>query len=643
MAEPPEARSRARWFRRVLTWAGAHPLLCAAVFFLLAFALRLLCASLVGPISIHTRPDEIRFLHLARSIAEGGPLLIQGAPATFQKLLYPLAVSPAFLLARDPTAQIRLLVAINCLLMASMMFPLALLVRKLSRKPAVLLCTLAAVCVLPDFMYTATMMSESLYWPLCIWVFYFFHCAIAQTERRKRLRLFTLFGFFAWLAYFTKEVGAAFIIAAAAILIYEGIRNKRLVQNALALLVTAAAFFVPFFIVKQALFPDMGNYYDNEWNLLDITALKSPEVFTFMLRGAVLFFAAAILSFYILPVLLPLFGLRKMNAEKQRMFLFAVLSLALAAGATAFVISIPEGLDHRVPRLHLRLLAPIVVPFMILCFDLLSARAKIMKKRGRRSALALTAAVCILLPVLLPSVPTNNVWVDRASPAVSHLVWMLISCGMEAPRANLLWKAWLACILALAIAGAICFIRGKKKAVLALLLCVMLTAGAAENLYHYRYIGMGAHVIDMQSQELRTGRYMSYVLGALFPPAATRDPGHLAPAVIAVSDYLRQVDDTPENYVLVCLEPRTESVFETYASQRLRPHFFIALHLEVLWREGLRAFSFDDDSDSGGRRVNYIVVREEFNPFANTEIVYERAPFLVLRNPDPTCVLFTEP
>jgi len=130
----PQAPGRPRahgLFRQFALWSGEHPLLCAAVFFVLGLTLRLLLSSWLGPIALLAQPGEFRYLHLAKSIAQGGPLLVQGEPAQFQKILYPLVISPAFLLARDPVVQIKLVGVINCLVMCSMVFPAALLARKL--------------------------------------------------------------------------------------------------------------------------------------------------------------------------------------------------------------------------------------------------------------------------------------------------------------------------------------------------------------------------------------------------------------------------------------------------------------------------------------------------------------------------------
>jgi len=626
MAELAHGRARLRvLFRQAVQWAGEHPLLCAAAFFVFAFALRLLCGRLAGPPTLCFAPDEWRYLHLARSIAEGGPLLIRGLPTDFQKILYPLALSPAFLLARNPAAQIKLVEVINCLAMASVVFPAALLAKKLSPRPAVLLLTLAFVCALPDFMYTATFMSEPLYWPLCLWVFYFFHTAMAEKKPRRRLALFALFGFFTYLAYCTREIGAAFLIAAAVLLVLEAIREKTWRQNAPALAACIAAFFVPFLIVKQALFAGMGNSYaggQSGYRQLDPSALNATGAFGYLLFSTAALLAATVLSFTVLPVLLPLFRLRQLDVQKRRLYLFTALSLVVTAGAIAYTVYIREDLGDRVPRLHLRMLAPMVIPFVVLCFDLLLSKdgAKQKQERGRQSVLLLAAALCILAAVLLPVPPAKDEWFDHASLTASYLA--------ELFSAHWIWPAGLLFLLALTAAGALCFVRGKKKAVLAMLLCAICTVSAADNIWQYCAVWQSRHIEEQ--------------VDPLFPAQRLYDPAHLAASACSVNAFLQKLEDAPDGRVMGCTRDGAWLAFETYASQRLPLRNLAPEHVLQGLEAGRREFLFDELSETEGWRVNYIIVLEDFNPFENAEVIYRQPPYLLLRNLDPSRLYLSE-
>jgi len=640
MAKPPQTPVRPRlrgfprqlaFFRQFAGWAVAHPLACAAMFFLLAFSLRMLCGKWLGPMMTSVFPDEWRYLHLAKSIAEGGPLLIRGAPADFQKLLYPLMISPAFL-ARDPVVQFKIVAVINCLAMASVVFPVALLVKKLSHKPSVLFLALAFTVALPDFLYTDTFLSEPLYWPLCLWVVYLFHIAMAQQQPRRQLVLFALFGFVTWLCYLTKEIGAAFLIAAAAMLLVEGIRDRKYKQNGLALAVCLSAFFAPFLVIKQTLFAGMGNSYSgvqNDWDQLGLSALKEPGAPLYMVYSAAALFVAAILSFYILPVLLPLLG--RMNAEKRRMYIFTMLSLAVTAGAMAYTVSIREPWGKPVPHLHLRLLAPLALPFVILCFDCLLSREKPrIKKRARRWIPLLTAAFGVLLVALLPSVPVKDDASHHASLSITSLANTLGNLGME--KANWVWPAYLLLMLALAVIGVLCFFQKKKKAVLVLLLCAMFAISAADNRINYQSHRLAKDPIDARSipaftqSELKPWDYVKALTQIL--SAGIRDPVPYSQAAPPVCDFLLRDADTRAGTIGVCMSP---FYILTYASQRLRLQELFPVLIQAHQLSG-----YTDLVTGQEIEMDYLVVTEEYNPFINVEVIFEHPPYLVLRNLDPS-------
>jgi len=621
-----------------LAWAAAHPMLCAAAFFLFAFALRLLYAGRLGSITMSVYPDEWRYLHLARSIAEGGPLLIQGLPAEFQKILYPLVISPASLLTRDLVAQVKIIEAINCLAMASMVFPTALLVKKLTPKPAVLLLTLAFVCALPDFMYTVFFLSEPLYYPLCLWVFYFFCAAMERQELRRRWLYFALFGFFTYLAYCTREIGAAFLIAAAAMLVIEGFRKKKWKENAVALGLVLSAFFAPYFVVKRALFPGLGNSYDGKlsgYDQIGLSALRVPGAFSYLLYSAAALFMAAILSFYILPVLIPLFRFRKLGREKRGLYIFVLLSLAITAGAVAYTVYIREPHGEPLPRLHLRMIAPMAVPFVIVCFDALLSKEKLrIQKRGRRSIWVLTAALAVCMVALMPRVPIHDDWFDHASLTATYLSAILTNIGMEAARANWVWLIYLLLMLALMAAGVLCFLRKKRGTVLAILLCAICAVSAMDNYVANRTreifknsTSVEAHLAA--SMEGRApGDYFPCMMDILFSKLPPRDSASLAQGAVALCDFLLSNPETKGSGIGVCTRP---SHVLTYASQHLRVCEIRPAMVEMYAGAGYKEVL-------AGRNVDptFIVVLEDYNPFTNFEVFYSQPPYLVLRNLDPT-------
>ena len=81
-------------------------------------------------------PDELRYVELARHIAAGRGLLIRNLNLDYQKILYPLFLAPAFLVASDLRQAYHLIFALNLALLVSTTLPVYLLSLQLVRKPA---------------------------------------------------------------------------------------------------------------------------------------------------------------------------------------------------------------------------------------------------------------------------------------------------------------------------------------------------------------------------------------------------------------------------------------------------------------------------------------------------------------------------
>lgn len=128
-----------------------------------SFALRAwLARGMLGPFIM---VDELIYSELARSVAAGAGFQVRGAPAGGFSLVYPVLISPAYALfdaLPDAYAAVKTL---NALLMSLAAVPAYLLARRVLAPPLSLLAALMAVA-LPSLAYTATVMTENVYYPL---------------------------------------------------------------------------------------------------------------------------------------------------------------------------------------------------------------------------------------------------------------------------------------------------------------------------------------------------------------------------------------------------------------------------------------------------------------------------------------------
>src|SRR5687767_13949620 len=109
--------------------------------------------------------DELIYSELAKSFASSGEFLVRDEASGVYGVLYPIVISPAFLLfdrLPDAYAAVK---TINALVMSLAAVPAYALGRRvLSRAGAIGAAALAVA--IPSLVYTATVMTENLFYPL---------------------------------------------------------------------------------------------------------------------------------------------------------------------------------------------------------------------------------------------------------------------------------------------------------------------------------------------------------------------------------------------------------------------------------------------------------------------------------------------
>ena len=643
------ASKKQRGLRDLFEWAGSHLWAVAIALFVVSFVIRLLLCFWTGPMLLNTYPDEIRFFDIARSLAEQGKILVRDLPVTFQKILYPLFIAPAFMFTNNQIAQMDIIRVINCLLVSSTVFPAMLLAKKLTSNNIAALISLLLIVTLPDMAYSASFLSEALYMPLVIWLFYFAYCAIAEQKQSKRLAYFSILGLAAYLVYLTKEIGAAFVIAAVMLLIIDTIRHRqRVVQNALSALALSAAFFAMFLALKLTLFRGMGNTYDTYmYNQVNLAALSSPFVFFYMIYSSIVLFVAALLSFYAAPVFITLYGFSAMKEENKRVYMLSAFSLVVMVGAIAYTISIREDMGELVPRLHMRYITPLVIPLMILCLDYLMSYSN--AKHSRRFSVVFPILVTVFGAasiILIPYAPESGYLLDHYTLKSAYtLEAFMIHAGTV--TINIVFTLFKLFLVALTACGAYLITKKKKhKSVIAMLLCSILLINAVDNFMCYTcirrlrssdftmvdFIDESASHLELSFSE--EGKQFSY---------------YLVENVISMNELIRDLEGT----IIVYMHKEYASYTDTYLDSRafpVQPGELYRLAAENAGRvrmdaqtifEGNRYNNGVLDLDTWKRGIftaDYIITLSYDHPFKNVETVYKRWPFVVLRNLDPAVI-----
>ena len=184
----------------VLVTVGLFALSCAMRFFLADFQK-----------GIGVLPDEIRYLDLASSLFNDGQLVERGGLSSFQKILYPLSLFPAFLVD-DPETRVRVIALLNSIYVSSAVFPALVLARRLFTSKAPVIVCLVFTLVMPDMCYSMTFLSECIYLPLVLWLV---ACCLRAIETRGRAGYAWCAGagLLCYVTYLAKEVALGFALA----------------------------------------------------------------------------------------------------------------------------------------------------------------------------------------------------------------------------------------------------------------------------------------------------------------------------------------------------------------------------------------------------------------------------------------------
>jgi hypothetical protein len=151
------AASGTRWLRAVPAW------LWLGLIVLASFAYRTALASDMAAPFIMV--DELIYAELARSFADGGELLVRGAPASGYGAVYPVLLSPVYALSDSLVTAYAAVKALNSLVMSAAAVPAYLLARRMLPVAYSLLAAVLVVSV-PSMVYTATVMTENVFYPV---------------------------------------------------------------------------------------------------------------------------------------------------------------------------------------------------------------------------------------------------------------------------------------------------------------------------------------------------------------------------------------------------------------------------------------------------------------------------------------------
>ena len=211
-----------RALARVPTWAWLTAIVVAS-----AAVRAWLARDLVAPFII---VDEIIWSEIARGIADAGEPLLRDQPDPGYSVVYPLLISPAYVLFDALPAAYTAVKTWNAVLMSLAAIPAFFLARRVVARGYALLAALLAVAV-PSLAYTGTVMTENAFYPLFL---AFVLVLVAALERPKPLWVALLLALLG-LAYATRvqavALGPAVLLAPLLVALFEPIGVREAVSR----------------------------------------------------------------------------------------------------------------------------------------------------------------------------------------------------------------------------------------------------------------------------------------------------------------------------------------------------------------------------------------------------------------------------
>jgi len=170
--------------------------------------------------------DELTYSELGRSVAATGSFEIRDVATGGYGVLYPVLIAPAYAVFDSLTDAYAAVKVTNSLVMSLAAVPTYLIARRVAGSGLALLAALLAVA-LPSLVYTATVMTENLYYPLALVVMWATLLVLARPTWRNTVFVFVALALA--LATRTQAVAlaAGILVAPAVLAVIEGSRLVR--------------------------------------------------------------------------------------------------------------------------------------------------------------------------------------------------------------------------------------------------------------------------------------------------------------------------------------------------------------------------------------------------------------------------------
>jgi hypothetical protein len=456
---------------RIPSWAWLTAIVAASTLFRAVLA-----RDMVAPFIL---VDEVIWSEVARGIADAGEPVIRGEPDPGYSVVYPLLISPVYVVFENLVDAYAGVKTLNALVMSLAAVPAFFLARRVVRDRLALLATIMTVAV-PSLVYTGTVMTENPFYPLFL---LFALVLVVALERPTPLVVVGLYALVA-LAFGTRVQAVALVPAILFAPLLLAVFQRRGLTATLSrfrwLYGIAALGMVAVLVVQLAAGNLLGAYSPVGEQSYDL-----EEVLRY------LWWHVAELSLYVLviPLAATIVLVVRARSLDARLQTFLAATVALTVCVVVVVAAFAAEFSDRIQERNMFYVAP------LLCIALLA-----WIERGAPRPRVLAAVAAVTSAALLAAFP-----LDRfiTTSALTDTLMVLPFWSLQ-DRVGADWIELVAGALAIALAAAFLFV--PRRYALALPLVVL-----ALWLLAVRPIWWGKHGFERAS------------IGALFQGIRTAD------------------------------------------------------------------------------------------------------------------------
>jgi len=425
-----------RALARVPIWAWLTAIVVGSA------ALRaLLARQLVAPFIM---VDEIIWSEIARGIADAGEPLLRDRPDPGYSVVYPLLISPAYVLFDNLVDAYAAVKTANSVLMSLAAVPAFFVARRVVKDGYALLAALLAVAV-PSLAYTGTVMTENAFYPLFLGVVLVLLVVLERPTPLWVVLLLALLG----LAYATRvqavALGPAILLAPVVLALLEPFGVRTLISRFRWLYGIVLGAVAAVLVVQLATGGLLGAYEPVGERSYDLgEALRY------------LWWHIAELSLYVLvvPLAATIVLVARARTLDQRLQAFLAATVAVTVCIVPVVAVFASRFSDRIEERNMFYLAP------LLCIALLA-----WVERGAPRPRVLAAAAAVVSALLVVAVPFDRF---LTTSAITDTLMLLPFWSLQ-DRIGEDWITTAALGLAAVLAAAFLFVPRRYALALPLL------------------------------------------------------------------------------------------------------------------------------------------------------------------------------